>query len=150
MMIERAFNALSFYFLRRGNKTMDHPIMMSPNEIFTMVVAICGAIVTVSAAIGVIVKAISKTKEPEIKQNERITELEQSFVVITKKMADYDSYFKKDKKRIDRLEFGNEVANEALLALISHALNGDDVDSLKTAKHKMEQYLISSGSTRDN
>lgn len=124
--------------------------MMSPNEIFTIVIAICGAIVTISAAIGVIIKVILKTKEPEVKQNERLSNIEARLIAIDQKFSEYDLYFRRDKKRIDRLETGNEVANEALLALISHAINGNDIDSLKSAKHKMEQYLISSNNTNND
>jgi cell division protein FtsL len=96
---------------------------------------ICGAIVTISAAIAVVVKVVNKAKEPEHSQNERIAALE-------KKVERFEQLFDNDNKRLIELEKGNRVMQQAMLALLSHALNGNDVDSLKKAKEDLQQYLI--------
>lgn len=121
---------------------MEQPIIFTPTEMFTMIVAICGAIVTVAGAVTVIVKAIKQVKAPEILQNDRITACENNIADIYKKFMDYDMFLKRDKKRLDKLEDGNEVVSEALLALLSHAINGNDVDGLTNAKNKLNNYLI--------
>lgn len=121
---------------------MNKPIMFTPSEVFTMIVAICGAIVTISAAISVIVKAFSKAKEPEIMQNKRLANCENDILAIYKKFAEYDLYLRRDKHRLDRLDGSNEVTSEALLALLSHAINGNDIDCLKAAKKKLQDHLI--------
>ena len=43
---------------------MDHTIMVTPHEIFNIIVVVAGAIVTISAAITAIAKAVGKAKEP--------------------------------------------------------------------------------------
>lgn len=121
---------------------MEQPIIFTPTEMFTMIVAICGAIVTVAGAVTVIVKAIKQVKAPEVLQNDRITACEGNIADIYKKFMDYDMFLKRDKKRLDKLEDGNEVVSEALLALLSHAINGNDVDGLTSAKNKLNNYLI--------
>ena len=121
---------------------MEKPIIFTPTELFTMIVAICGAIVTVSAAVGVLIKAFTKAKEPEAIQNQRLAKCESDIAEVYRKFMDYDTFLKHDKIRLDRLEDGNEVVSEALLALLSHAINGNDVDALTKARNNLNDYLI--------
>ena len=114
---------------------MDTQIKFSPQEVYSIIMAICITITTVSTAIAVIVKAYQLLKKPEKTQNERISVLE-SEVSELKKFLDNDN------KRLKTLEEGNRVTQQAILALLSHALNGNDMDSLKSAKTKLENYLI--------
>ena len=51
---------------------MDNAITFTPAQIIAFVLALCGAIVTISAAIGIIAKLLDKVKEPEKEQNERL------------------------------------------------------------------------------
>lgn len=106
------------------------------SEVYSMVMAICGAIITVSAAIAVIFKAYQVLKKPEKTQDERITTLENE-------VGELKKYLDNDNKRLKTLEEGNRVTQQAILALLSHALNGNDIESLKEAKDKLQNYLIS-------
>ncbi len=119
---------------------MNQPITFTPQQVFEMILWVCGAIVSVSAAIAVIVKVIQKAKAPEKTQNERIDKLESD-------VKSLKQYLDNDNKRLKALEEGNIVTQQALLALLSHALNGNDIDSLKEAKTKLEKYLIGKGNT---
>lgn len=121
---------------------MNDPITFTPEQLISLIVWICGAIVSISAAITIIIKVINKAKEPERNQNERITALES-------KVAKYEKYFDNDNKRLVELEKGNIVTQQALLALLSHAINGNDLDSLKEAKTKLERYLVNKGGTNN-
>lgn len=121
---------------------MNDPITFTPEQLISLIVWICGAIVSISAAITIIIKVINKAKEPERNQNERITALEG-------KVAKYEKYFDNDNKRLVELEKGNIVTQQALLALLSHAINGNDLDSLKEAKTKLERYLVNKGGTNN-
>lgn len=114
---------------------MDQPITFTPHQVMEMILWVCGAIVSVSAAVAIIVKVVQKAKAPEKTQNERIDKLE-------KKVERFEQLFDNDNKRLQKLEEGNRVTQQAILALLSHALNGNDVDSLQKAKAKLEDYLI--------
>lgn len=122
---------------------MDQTIMFTPYELWTAILAICGGVIAISGAATVIFKILSKAKEPEMKQNERIFKCEEKIVEFEHKLEIYDQHFDHDKKRLDRLEFGNEAENRALLALLNHAINGNNEDELKNAKRELEQYLLS-------
>jgi len=51
---------------------MDNVIQFTPSQLIALVLAVCGAIVTISAAIGIIAKLLDKVKQPEKEQNERL------------------------------------------------------------------------------
>lgn len=114
---------------------LSQQIVFTPNQVFEMILWICGAIVSVSAAVTVIVKVIQKARAPEKKQNERITKLEEE-------VKQFKQFFDNDNRRLKKLEDGNIVTQQALLALLAHAINGNDVDSLKKAKSDLEHYLM--------
>lgn len=115
---------------------MNSTVTFTPYELYQLIIAICIAITTISAAVAVIIKTYQLLKKPEKTQNERISLLE-------KKVERFEQLFDNDNKRLIELEKGNRVMQQAMLALLSHALNGNDVDSLKKAKQNLENYLIS-------
>lgn len=101
---------------------------------------ICGGICTIAAAFTVINNAIVKAHAPEAQQNERLDALEAQ----VKKFAEY---LDRDNRRLNSLDEGNRVTQQALLALMSHAINGNDIDKLSKAKDDLESYLINKGGT---
>ena len=100
----------------------------------------CGAVCSVAAAIAVFYRAAAKAQEPEHVQNRRLDELE-------KKVDKFSEYLDRDNKRLNSLDEGNRVTQQALLALMSHAINGNDIDKLSRAKDDLENYLINRGGT---
>ena len=101
---------------------------------------LCGAVCTVAAAIAVFYRAMVKAHEPEHIQDQRLDALEQQ----VKKFAEY---LDRDNRRLNSLDEGNRVTQQALLALMSHAINGNDIDKLSKAKDDLESYLINKGGT---
>ena len=114
---------------------MDQPIMLSPQDLINMMVAACASIITISTAVTLIVKWITKAKEPEESQNHRLDAIERHLDEVDRKLA-------RDNERLLRMETGNYIMQEAILALIEHALNDNEVEGLKTVKKKLEGYLI--------
>ena len=100
----------------------------------------CGAICTIAAAAAVFAKAAAKAQEPENIQNQRLDALE-------KKVDKFSEYLDRDNKRLNSLDEGNRVTQQALLALMSHAINGNDIDKLTRAKDDLESSLINKGGT---
>ncbi len=128
---------------------MNTPITFTPMQVWTTVLAIAGAIVSISAAVSVILKFVEKAKEPEVEQNKRIDALEKTIDGLKVTLEEHKRYLENDKRRLDTIEFGNEATNEALLALLKHAMNGNDIDSLKEAQRKLEGYLVTRRVERD-
>lgn len=114
---------------------MNETISFTPYELYTVLLAICGAIISISAAGAVIVKVIQRAKQPEQAQTARIEALE-------KKVDRYEQLFDNDNKRLIELEKGNRIMQQSMLALLSHSINGDDIDGLKRARDNLQTYLI--------
>ena len=55
---------------------------------------------------------------------------------------DVDANMKDNNERIDSLEKGNKVICKALMAMMSHEINGNSIDKLQKAYDAMNEYLI--------
>lgn len=111
-------------------------------EFWTILMAGCSALITLSAAAVIVINAIKKFKEPENAQNNRIRDLEEKMDKFEDRLTKHEEYFNNDNKRLLAIEEGNRVTQKALLALMSHAINGNDVDKLKEAENSLREYLI--------
>lgn len=121
---------------------MDNTISFTPAELISVILGICAAIVTISAAIGVIIKAIDKARAPETEQNKRLDIIDRRLDEIDKTIAQFREFFTNDDNRFKAIEKSNKITQTALLALLKHSLNGNDKESLKEAEKSLEEYLI--------
>lgn len=79
---------------------------------------------------------VSKTmQKPNQTQNQRLDALEAWKIIVDSRLNDGNDHF-------DQIDKGTRITQEALLALMQHAINGNDIDKLKNAKDKLESYLI--------
>lgn len=108
---------------------------MTPYQIYSMFITGCGAIITVSGALAVIFRAFKAAKAPNDLQNERLTKLEE-------RVAKHDELLGNDNKRLTAIEEGNRVTQRALLAILAHAIDGNDIEALRDAKKELERFLI--------
>ena len=115
-------------------------------DLWQIIIAICGAIITVSGAITIIVNAVTKAKEPNKKQNERLNTLEKDVKEINNRLDSVNEKFFADRQRMDeidkRMTLTTKVIVEGLQALTSHAIDGNNIDELKEAKKTLENYLL--------
>ena len=82
----------------------------------------------ISGAINVVAKAVERMRKPNKTQNERLEVLE--------KRA------KSDFERLERIEEGNVIMQRALLALLAHGIDGNDVEAMKRAKAELTDFLL--------
>ena len=116
--------------------------VLTLQEFWTILMGCCSALITISAAVAVIISAIKKLKEPENVQNREIQELKDKMKGFEDRLNRHDEFFGNDNKRLLAIEEGNRVTQQALLALMQHAINGNDVDKLKKAEDDLKTYLI--------
>lgn len=121
---------------------MDNSITFTPSQLISIILGICAAIVTISAAVGVIVKAIEKARAPEVAQNERLDKIEERLAKLDEINEKFKRYFTNDDNRFKNIEKSNKITQTALLALLKHSLNGNDTEALKQAEKSLEDYLI--------
>lgn len=109
--------------------------MLDPSEFWTVITTLCAFIISASAAFKIIVDAIKKLKAPERTQDERLKKIED-------RLETFEGYFFNDKVRIDTIENSNRVTQQAILALLNHAINGNNLEQLEKARDNLNEYLI--------
>lgn len=105
------------------------------NELATQAAAICGLILSIASVVTLIITIIRKAKAPEAKQNERLDALE-------KAVQKHDELFRNDLARFERMESGNRIMQKCMLALLSHGIDGNDIELMKQARSDLNEYLI--------
>ena len=106
----------------------------TPGDVATIVLWVCAAISTVAGAITVVVNTVKAAKKPEKTQNERIAKLEQ-------RMDAAERHLDNDKRRFEAFEAESAITRRALLALLGHALTGDNEKQLQTAYDELNIFI---------
>ena len=132
--------------LNQKGYVMNTVISFTPAQLVSVLLAICAAIVTIATAINVINSWIQKRREkkqkPEDDQNERIKRIEELLVEYNKKFEQYDMFLKNDNRRLSAIEESIKIDRRGFLALIKHAIDGNDIESLKASRKELEDYLL--------
>lgn len=92
-------------------------------------------IVLVASVVTLVITVGKAAAKPNQTQNQRLDALEEWRERVDARLEQGNDHF-------ESIDKGNRVTQEAILALMSHAINGNDTDKLKQAKAKLESYLI--------
>lgn len=112
--------------------------MPNPTDTFATITTILTFIMLVSNFILMVSMWVDKARTPEKSQNQQIADLRRD-------VNDLIDQRVKDHERIKELEKGNVVTQEALLALLSHAIDGDNATGLTNARNNLQKYLTHKG-----
>ncbi len=104
-------------------------------ELWAAVLAFASAIVLLSNAAEKIAKAIRTAKAPNALQDERLDKVE-------RRLDEIDSYHERDKQRMAIIEDGNRATQRALLALLDHGIDGNNITQMQHAKEELQNHLI--------
>lgn len=105
-------------------------------DFMTMLLAICAAITCVSGAATVIVNIVVKAQMPNKKQDERLDKVEAA-------IKRHDEQLANGVRRFKEISDGNQVTQRALLALLAHGIDGNEIEGMKKAKQDLQDYLTS-------
>lgn len=105
------------------------------SEIVVIFLSVCTGIVTVSSAVTVIVNVIKKAKEPAETQNARLSLMEERLTAVEKRLDEHDEL-------VVNLKEGNRVTQEALWALLGHAIDGNNEEDLRKAQSKLHDRIF--------
>lgn len=108
---------------------------LSPAQIWSVVAWVAAAVVLLSNAAEKIVKAVKAAKAPNNQQNQRLDALEKRMDAAEKKLDN-------DKKHFDAIDASNRVTQVALLALLDHGIDGNNIDQMQHAKEELQTHLI--------
>jgi hypothetical protein len=109
--------------------------MITPETIWTAVLATASAVVLLSNAIEKIVKAVKTARAPNVKQDERIAAVEGRLDTVERRLSNDDN-------RLRDIEKGDRATQRALLALLDHGLDGNNTEQMRQAKEELQNHLI--------
>lgn len=104
----------------------------------TAVLYVCTAITTIGAAVTVLSNAAKKAKEPWDNISNRLDRVEA-------KISEYERDLADEHARLAALEAGNAEILKALLALLSHAVDGNNVTRCREAEIDLQHFLARKG-----
>ena len=131
--------------------------VMSPGQLFLalcgVLLAVAGFINTVGNAVERIAKAHTAARAPNKEQNARLDDLEEwrktmDTANLPARMDDLERWrgeaqgmLDKDKRSLDKINSGLEASYQVQLALLDHALNGNNVDQMLSARAGLYDHL---------
>ena len=121
---------------------MDKVISFTPAELVGFISLIGGTILTIGAVVTLIINIVKKLRAPEDKQNEKLKDHEDRLKSLEDQNKIFTQYFINDDKRFKAIERSNKITQSAILALLKHSINGQDIESLKKAEKSLEEFLI--------
>ena len=104
-------------------------------EYINSAVLICSLITGLAAVISIIIGLGNRMSAPNKNQNHRLDELE-------RRLDRHAEILAKDNRRLENIENGNRYTQRALLALLSHGIDGNEVEAMKKAKEELTNFLI--------
>lgn len=110
---------------------MEH---MTPAAAWAAVLAVASAIVLLSNAAEKIAKAVQTAKAPNAEQNKRLDELESWRKDVDRKLGN-------DKETLANIQEGNHAMYKALLALLDHGIDGNNIKQMQDAKSELYNHL---------
>lgn len=113
---------------------MHHEIVFTPSDLYRIILAMAGFIVSVAAAVKVITDIIKKAKEPDKIQNDRITSLEGRVTTLETSMQ----HMTKHQRKAEECWV---LYMEAMLDIMDHMIYGNHTDQLKQTQKKMREYM---------
>ena len=115
---------------------MPNPVFtFTAQDILTMMLSVCGALVSISAAIAVVVKFNNFLKKPNKDQDARIDKLEGRLKTVDKQLEGV-------KKHLNSLDESINMLLRAEFAQLGHNLNGDNVEQMQRAFDDIQEFLF--------
>lgn len=114
---------------------MEHIITFTPKDLMETIILIWACLSAIIGIAGFVISKVKKVKKPNQIQDERLSNIESRLEI-------FEKMFLNDNNRIEEIERGNRVTQRALLALLSHGIDGNAIDGMKKAKDELNEYLI--------
>lgn len=112
---------------------------MTPGQILLalagLLLAAAGFVNTVGSALDKIAKAVKAVKAPNAAQDDRLDELET-------RMDRVENKLNNDHARFEGMDTGNRITQRALLALLDHGIDGNNIEQMQHAKEELQNHLI--------
>ena len=108
---------------------------LTPAVIWSTILSVAAAVVLLSNAVEKVVRAVKAAKAPNMQQDERLAELERWKEKVDRRLNT-------DNDRLSDIDSGNRVTQRALLALLDHGIDGNNIEQMQHAKEELQDHLI--------
>lgn len=108
---------------------------ITPTNLWALLLAAASALVLLASATEKIVKAVKAAKAPNELQNQRLDALE-------KWREDVDRKLLRDHSHLTDIDEGTRITQRALIALLDHGIDGNNVKQMQDAKAELQNHLI--------
>jgi hypothetical protein len=108
---------------------------ITPGEILTGVLAAASAFLLIAQAVERIIQAAKAARAPNVKQDERLDKLEAWKAEVDRKLLN-------DNVHLTNIDSDNRVTMKALLALLDHGIDGNNIKQMQRAKEELTNHLI--------
>jgi hypothetical protein len=119
---------------------------LTPGQIFLVCIgvllAIFGFINTAGNAVEKVVKVWRAAKAPNDRQDERLQEFEAWREEMEAWRKEVVQALARDLKRFDNLDEGERITQRALLALLGHGIDGNNIEQMQKAQEALQEHLI--------
>ena len=105
------------------------------NVTFEQLVGLMAVALVLIGAYNTIMSAIKTHREEKKRKDAPVNNLEGQ-------VKEHDERLKRDHERLNELEDSNRIIMRALMALMSHEINGNSDDKLKASYDEIQKFLI--------
>jgi hypothetical protein len=105
------------------------------NVTFEQLVGLLALALIMIGAYNTIMGAIKTHREEQKRKDAPVNNLEEQ-------VKGHEEKLKRDNDRLKELEDGNRIMMRAMMALLSHDINGNSSEKLKQSLEEIQQYLI--------
>lgn len=105
------------------------------NVTFEQLVGLMALALVLIGAYNTVMGAIKTHREEQRRKDAPVNNLEEQ-------VKGHEEKLKRDNDRLKELEDGNRIMMRAMMALLSHDINGNSSEKLKQSLEEIQQYLI--------
>lgn len=111
-------------------------------EIWSIIAGTLAGVILIINAIEKITNLIKTIKAPNVAQNERIDEMDKRFEKLERRFDKMEDKINDDHDRFVAIDESNRITQRALLALLDHGIDGNNIDQMQHAKEELHNHLI--------
>ena len=106
-----------------------------PEMTFSQLLALCGIVLALVAAYNTIMSAVKNWREEKKRKSAPMTDLNTT-------VREHGEKLQRNDERLTDLEESNRIILRALMAMLSHEINGNSDEKLKASFDEIQKYLI--------
>lgn len=111
-------------------------------QIYTAFLGFLALIISLGGAGAVIAKIIAKAKSPNEKQDVVINAQKARIDELEKKIVELETHIKSIRRIVDDNANWQKVMSKAVLALLDHGINGNNIEPMKDSSKELREYLV--------